>query len=211
LGLPQDGFVFCSFNHTHKFTPEMFAVWMRILRAVEGSVLWLPEGNELARRNLSLSAQAQGVAPERLVFAPFAANLEDHLARLGLADLFLDTLPHNAHTTASDALWAGLPILTCKGSTFAGRVAASLLHAMGLPELVTESLAVYEEIAVSLAHDSAALAALRVKLARNRIAAPLFDTAKFTRGLEAAYTQMRARSRRGETPQSFAVGEGGAS
>jgi protein O-GlcNAc transferase len=210
LGLPPDGFVFCSFNHTHKFAPEMFAVWMRILRGVEGSVLWLPQGNEPARRNLSREAQAHGVAPERLVFAPFVAAAEDHLARLASSDLFLGTLPCNAHATASDALWAGLPILTCKGSTFAGRIAASLLCAIGLPELVTQSLEDYEALAVSLAQDRAALAALKDKLARNRNAELLFDTAKFTRGLEAAYTHMRERSLRGEAPQGFAVDEGGA-
>ena len=207
-GLPQDGFVFCSFNNTYKFTPEMFAVWMRILRRVEGSVLWLPEGNEAARRNLAREAEARGVAPDRIVFAPYLASAEDHLARLGLADLFLDTLPCNAHTTASDALWAGLPVLTCKGSTFAGRVAASLLHAVGLPELVADSLAAYEAMAVSLARDAAALSAIRTKLARNRNGTALFDTARFTRNLETAFVQMRARSLRGEAPQSFAVGEG---
>jgi predicted O-linked N-acetylglucosamine transferase (SPINDLY family) len=207
FGLPETGFVFCSFNHSHKFTPEMFAVWMRILRSVEGSVLWLPEGNKPARRNLSRAAEAHGVAPERLVFAPFTATAEDHLARLSLADLFLDTLPCNAHATASDALWAGLPLLTCKGSTFAGRIAASLLCATGLRDLVTESIPAYEALAVSLAHDRAAFAELRERLARSRNAAPLFDTARFTRGLETAFTKMRSRSRLGQTPQSFAVGE----
>jgi predicted O-linked N-acetylglucosamine transferase (SPINDLY family) len=208
FGLPEKGFVFCSFNHTHKFTPEMFAVWMRILRAAEGSVLWLPQGNEPARRNLLRAAEAGGVAPGRLVFAPFVAAPEDHLARLGLADLFLDTLPCNAHATASDALWAGLPVLTCKGSTFAGRIGASMLQAVGLPELITQSLAAYEAFAVSLACDSTEMASLKAKLARNRNVAPLFDTARFTRGLEIAYTKMRERSRRGEPPHSFAVGEG---
>jgi predicted O-linked N-acetylglucosamine transferase (SPINDLY family) len=207
-GLPENGFVFCSFNNTHKFTPEVFAVWMRILGAVEGSVLWLPDGNDASRRNLAREAEGLGVAPGRIVFAPFLESVDDHLARLGLADLFLDTLPCNAHTTASDALWAGLPVLTCKGSTFAGRVAASLLCAVGLPELVTESPAAYEARAVFLARDSAALSALRAKLARHRNSAPLFDTAGFTRHLEAAYTQMRARWLRGEVPQSFAVGKG---
>ena len=210
LGLPPNGFVFCSFNNSFKIMPEMFATWMRILGEVEGSVLWLPEGNQATERNLKREAQARGVASDRIIFAPFLASPEDHLARLSAADLFLDTLPCNAHTTASDALWAGLPILTCKGSTFAGRVAASQLLAAGLSELVTESLAAYEAMAISLARDSAALSAIRAKLARNRNPAALFDTARFTRHLETAYTQMRARRLRGEGPQSFAVGEEGA-
>jgi predicted O-linked N-acetylglucosamine transferase (SPINDLY family) len=207
-GLPEHGFVFCSFNNSYKFTPAMFAVWMRILRAVEGSVLWLPEGNAPARRNLVREAATHGIAADRIVFAPFLDDSADHLARLPLADLFLDTLPCNAHTTASDALWAGLPVLTCKGGTFAGRVAASLLHATGLDELVTESLAAYEARAVSLARDCAALGAIRANLARNRRTATVFDTARFTRNLEAAYTRMHARALRGEAPIEFAVGEG---
>jgi predicted O-linked N-acetylglucosamine transferase (SPINDLY family) len=209
-GLPDRGFVFCSFNNSYKFTPEMFAVWMRILGSVEGSVLWLPEGNASARRNLRREADARGVASDRIVFAPYLADCADHLARLPLADLFLDTLPCNAHTTASDALWAGLPVLTCKGATFAGRVAASLLHAAGLDVLVTDSLGAYEATAVSLAHDRAALGAIRKKLAQNRTITAAFDTARFTRHLEAAYTQMHARAQTGAAPQSFAVGQGAA-
>ena len=204
-GLPEDGVVFCSFNANYKFSPEMFAIWMRILRAVEGSVLWLPDMNAAARRNLAREAEGHGVAPARIVFAPHLASAEEHLARLGLADLFLDTLPCNAHTTASDALWAGLPVLTCKGSTFAGRVAASLLNAVSLPELIADSLGAYEALAVGLGRDIAALAGLKAKLARNRGVAPLFDTARFTRNLEAAFTEMGARTRRGEAPQGFAV------
>ncbi len=204
-GLPQQGMVFCSFNNTLKFTPEIFAAWMRILAAVPGSVLWLSDTNDAARKNLAREAEGQGVASERIVFAPHLASLDDHLARLSLADLFLDTLPCNAHTTAADALWAGVPLLTCKGTTFAGRVAASLLHAVGLSELVTDSLRDYEDLAVGLACDPARRIALRKTLARNRTAAPLFDTARFTRNLEAAFTAMHARSIRGEPPQSFAV------
>jgi predicted O-linked N-acetylglucosamine transferase (SPINDLY family) len=204
-GLPEHGFVFCSFNNCYKFTPEIFAIWMRLLRAVEGSVLWLPEAYPVARANLQREAASQGVGPERIIFAPYLASSEEHLARLALADLFLDTLPCNAHTTASDALWAGLPLLTCTGSTFAGRVAASLLRAIGLPELIMDSLAGYEAKALSLARDAAALSAIRAKLARNRQTAPLFDTARFTRHLEAAFTEMQRRAARGESPQSFAV------
>ena len=206
-GLPSQGFVFCSFNNTYKFTPEMFAVWMGLLRKVEGSVLWLSESNESAQRNLKREAEAQGIGAERVVFAPHVLAPEDHLARLGLADLFLDTLPCNAHSTASDALWAGVPVLTRVGSTFAGRVGASLLHALGLPELVATSRADYEEEALSLARDSAELAGLKAKLARQREIAPLFDTARFTRNLESAFTAMRDRTARGEAPGSFAVGE----
>ncbi|HMI95158.1 MAG TPA: tetratricopeptide repeat protein, partial [Micropepsaceae bacterium] len=197
-GLPNEGFVFCSFNHTYKFTPEMFALWMRLLRKVEGSMLWLPENNESALRNLKREAEAAGIDAGRLVFAPHLASLEEHLARLSLADLFLDTLPCNAHSTASDALWAGLPVLTCMGSTFAGRVAASLLHALGLPELVVQSLADYEAKALSLATDAAALADLKTKLARQREIAPLFDTVRFTRNLESAFATMRNGTARGE-------------
>ena len=204
-GLPEYGFVFCSFNQTYKFTPEMFAVWMRLLGAAEGSVLWLPEGNEAARRNLARAAEEHGVARERLIFAPHLLSAEQHLGRLSLADLFLDTLPCNAHSTASDALWAGLPLITCMGSTFAGRVAASLLGAIGLPELVTESIAAYEAMALLLARDAGPIGEIKAKLARNRNTAPLFDTARFTRNLEAAFAHMRERAKRGEAPQSFAV------
>jgi predicted O-linked N-acetylglucosamine transferase (SPINDLY family) len=206
-GLPQEGFVFCSFNNTYKFMPEMFAGWMRLLGKVEASVLWLPESNASAQRNLKREAEAAGIDGRRVVFAPHLASPDEHLARLSLADLFLDTLPCNAHSTASDALWAGLPVLTCMGSTFAGRVAASLLHALGLPELVARSRADYEAKALFLAADAGAIADLKVKLARQRKTAPVFDTARFTRNLESAFTTMRDRSARGEAPRSFAVGE----
>jgi predicted O-linked N-acetylglucosamine transferase (SPINDLY family) len=206
-GLPNEGFVFCSFNNTYKFTPEMFAIWMRLLGKVEGSVLWLPESNVSAQRNLKREAEAEGIDARRLIFAPHLASPEEHLARLALADLFLDTLPCNAHSTASDALWAGVPVLTCAGSTFAGRVAASLLHALGLPELIAQSLADYEAKALSLAHAPVALADLKAKLARQRKIAPLFDTVRFTRNLESALATMRDRTARGEAPRSFAVSE----
>jgi predicted O-linked N-acetylglucosamine transferase (SPINDLY family) len=206
-GLPEDGFVFCSFNNTYKFTPEIFAAWMRIVAAIERSVLWLPQSNPSARGNLVRAAEARGVAADRIVFAPFMENPAEHLARLRLADLFLDTLPCNAHTTASDALWAGLPVLTCEGTTFAGRVAASLLHAANLTELVTDSLPAYEAKAISLARDPAALDVIKAKLAQGRRATPAFDTARFTRNLERAFEQMRARALRGETPQNFGVDE----
>ncbi|HXJ01386.1 MAG TPA: tetratricopeptide repeat protein [Micropepsaceae bacterium] len=192
-GLPETGFVFASFNNSYKFSPTLFDVWMRLLKRIEASVLWLSGVNQTAARNLAREARNRGVDPDRLIFASFVPKPEDHLARLGLADLFLDTLPYNAHATAADALLAGLPVLTCKGRTFAGRVAASLLHAAGLPELVTESLDAYEALALRLATDSAMLGRLKNTLAANRKTHPLFDTARFTRHLEAAYIEMLAR------------------
>ena len=205
LGLPETGFVFCSFNNSYKFSPEVFAVWMRLLRAVPGSVLWLPQGNAATMRNLAAEAEARAVAADRLRFAPYIAEGDVHLARMTCADLFLDTLPYNAHTTAADALWAGLPLLTCKGATFAGRVAASLLSACGLPELVTDSLPAYERRALAMARDAAALGSIRRKLHDNRVTSPLFDTQRFTRHLEAAIVTMWERQQRGEAPASFAV------
>ncbi|HYD67264.1 tetratricopeptide repeat protein, partial [Azospirillum sp.] len=203
-GLPGAGFVFCCFNNSYKITPAVFAAWMRLLAAVPGSVLWLLEANAAVTGNLRAAAAAHGVDPQRLVFAPWAP-LPEHLARYALADLFLDTLPVNAHTTASDALWAGLPVLTCMGETFVARVAGSLLHAVGLPELVTGSLAAYEAQALRLAQRPDELAALRARLAANRATAPLFDTAGFTRHLEAAYQTMWRIHAAGEPPRPFAV------
>jgi predicted O-linked N-acetylglucosamine transferase (SPINDLY family) len=204
LGLPQRAFVFCCFNNTNKLTPEVFAVWIRLLEQVHGSVLWLLRDNETATRNLQSEALRRGIASERLVFAP-RVKPSEHLARHRAADLFLDTLPYGAHTTASDALWTGLPVLTCRGSTFAGRVGASLLHAAGLPELVTSSLDEYEALALKLARDSDYLAEMRNRLARNRDICPLFDTVRFTRHLEAALTTMRHRQREGKPPAHFGV------
>ncbi len=204
LGLPETGFVFCSFNNNYKITPFMFDIWMRLLHQVEGSVLWLLEGNAAVVRNLRREAEKRRVAPDRLVFAP-RMKLEDHLARHRRADLFLDTLPYNAHTTASDALWAGLPLVTCLGSTFAGRVAASLLDAVGLPELIARSLEDYEALALALANDRTRLASLKSRLAQNRETFPLFDTDRFRRHIESAYATMWQRHQRGEPPAGFAV------
>jgi len=204
LGLPETGFIFCSLNNTYKITPSMFDLWMRLLKQVDGSVLWLLEGNTAAPANLRREAEKRGVAPERLIFAPYM-KLEDHLARHRVANLFLDTLPCNAHTTASDALWAGLPIVTCFGTTFGGRVAGSLLHAAGLPELITTSLDEYEALALTLAKDPDALAAIKSKLARNRDTCPLFDTDRFRRHIENAYRAMWEWHQRGETPDHFSV------
>jgi protein O-GlcNAc transferase len=203
-GLPENGFVFCCFNGSQKIMPETFHAWMDILSKVEGSVLWLMEEHPLAAANLHHEAQAKGVAAERLIFAK-RMPLEDHLARLKLADLVLDTLPYGAHTTASDALWVGVPVLTRIGKSFTGRVAASLLNAVGVPELVTHSLEEYEAQACRLAQNVSIFAAMKTKLAKNRETMPLFDTEQITRHLEAAYVEMRRRHRIGERPASFAA------
>ncbi|HVJ12598.1 MAG TPA: hypothetical protein VNC62_13600, partial [Burkholderiales bacterium] len=204
MHLPEGAFVFCCFNNSFKITPEVFEIWMRLLAGVPGSVLWLLEDNRDARRNLEQAAASQRVDPARLVFAERQPHWQ-HLARHRLADLFLDTLPYNAHTTASDALWAGLPLLTCRGTTFAGRVGTSLLNAVGLPELVTRSLGEYEALALRLATNPAALKALRDKLARNRTSHALFDTQRFCGQLETAYRRMWDLYQRGDMPASFEV------
>jgi predicted O-linked N-acetylglucosamine transferase (SPINDLY family) len=203
-GLPDNGFVFCCFNNNWKITPDIFRVWMRLLHVVEGSVLWLLGDNKSAERNLRMEAQACGIDPARLVFAS-RLPLEGHLARYRVADLFLDTLPVNAHTTASDALWAGLPVVTRLGESFAGRVAASLLNAVGLSELVTHSIEDYEALALRLAKDPSLLEGYRNQLAKNRLTHPLFDTDRFRRHIEASYLQMWEIWQRGEQPRSFAV------
>jgi predicted O-linked N-acetylglucosamine transferase (SPINDLY family) len=190
--LPEDALVFACFNNTYKITPAIFAAWMRILRAVDGSVLWLLQDNPAAERNLGDAAEATGIARARLRFAP-RTRLDEHLARHALADLFLDTLPYNAHTTASDALWAGLPVLSCRGTTFPGRVGASLLAAVGLDgELLVEDLAAYEARAIELARDRKKLSRLRATLVQRRGDAPLWDTPGYARALEQAFERMLA-------------------
>ncbi len=201
-GLPPSGFVFCCFNNSYKIQPRVFDVWMRLLQAVDGSVLWLLADNAAATNNLKREASARGIDPGRLVFAP-RCPLPEHLSRHRLADLFLDTLPYNAHTTASDALWTGLPVVACKGTTFAGRVAASVLDAAGFPELVTESLEDYEALALRLARDPEALASIRSRLGAERATMKLFDAARFTRNLEAAYTAIHERRLQGLKPEGF--------
>jgi protein O-GlcNAc transferase len=196
--------VFCCFNQAWKIDERQFDIWMRLLASIDGSVLWLFQTNPFATRNLRKEAQARGIAPERLVFAPLV-DLDEHLARLTRADLFLDTLPYNAHTTASDALWAGVPVVTAMGASFAGRVAASLLHATGLPELVTDNLADYEALAHQLATDPVRLNGIRQKLRASRAGHSLFDTDRFRRHIEAAYVTMWETWRRGEGPRSFTV------
>jgi predicted O-linked N-acetylglucosamine transferase (SPINDLY family) len=200
LGLPASGFVFCCFNNSYKITPEVFTIWMRLLTRVPGSVLWLLQDNETAPLNLRREAQARGVDGERLVFAP-RWPLAEHLARQRAADLFLDTFPCNAHTTASDALWAGLPVLTRMGESFAARVAASLLRAIGLPELITSTAERYEALALELASDAQRLGTLTERLRCNRLTTSLFDTRRFTTQLEEAYTQMYERYQAGLAPE----------
>ena len=206
-GLPDEGMVFCAFNNAYKITPKIFDLWMSLLRDIESSVLWLLGDNPAAIRNLALEAEARGVPARRLIFAPRVPP-EEHLARFKLADLFLDTLPYNAHTTASDALWTGVPVVTCTGEAFASRVAASLLKAAGLPELVTESLEDYRALALRLGRDRAAITLLKEKLELARLSCPLFDTARVTRHLEAAYAEMWRRQQQGEAPSSFTITQG---
>jgi predicted O-linked N-acetylglucosamine transferase (SPINDLY family) len=206
LGLPDKGFVFCCFNAVYKITPTVFDSWIRVLKQTEGSVLWLLSSDETAMTNLRREASARGLQSERLVFAP-AMPIQQHLARHRVADLFLDTRPYNAHTTASDALWVGLPVITCVGESFASRVAASLLRATGLPELVTETPEQYETLAVALAASPKRLSEIRDRLIGNRNAAPLFDTPRFARHLEDAYGQMYARQRKGLAPEHIVVAD----
>jgi len=203
-GLPNKNFIFCCFNNSYKITPAFFEVWMRLLKAVPASVLWLIEANPLVKENLQREAMDRGVTAERLVFAPRMA-MPDYLAGLRLADLFLDTLPYNAGATANDALWVGLPVLTCTGKTYVGRMAGALLTAIGVPELITTSLEEYEALALRLATEPSLLVRLRQKLARNRSTMPLFDIAGFTRDLEAVYTRMWEIWRSGRPPVAFSV------
>ena len=204
LGLPDDAFVFCSFNNNYKISPAMFDVWMRILARVPGSVLWVLVKNRLCRENLRREAEARGVDPERIVFADPLSSA-DHLARHKFADLFLDTAPCNAHTTASDALWAGLPVLTCLGETFASRVAASLLTAMGLDDLIATNLDEYERLALAFSEDRSRLEAARRKIRAVRDTSPLFDSTRYARNLERAYETMVDIMRSGEAARPFAV------
>lgn len=207
-GLPAGAFVFCCLNGSHKIRPAIFEAWMRVLAAVPHGVLWLYHDNGSAIRNLQRAAVARGIDPTRLIFAPKLAH-DQHLERYRHADLFLDTSPYNAHTTGSDALRAHVPLLTVRGSTFASRVAASLLHAVGVPELVAENLAAYEAEACRLAHDRAALAAIRERIAEGVRSGPLYDARRFARGIEAAYRHMQARTATGLPPCAFAVQQDG--
>jgi len=204
FGVPEAAFVFCCFNNNYKVTPEYFDVWMRLLSKVEESVLWLARDNAAAEANLRKEAARRGVDPRRLVFATFVKGIEEHYARLHLGDLSLDT-GYNGHVTTADALWAGLPVLTCAGTAFAGRVAGSLLHSVGLPELVTPGLDEYEAMALRLAADKGLLAELRARLEKNGRSAPLFDTDRFRRHIESAYTTMWDIVQSGGEPRAFSV------
>jgi len=203
-GLPETGFVFGCFNGPYKFSAPIFAVWMRLLKDIAGSVLWLSRPNEAAMRNLENAAAAHGVEPGRVIFAAYAKDWDAHVARLGLIDLFLDTSPYGAHTTASDALWAGVPVLTFPGANFAGRVATSLLTAAGIPALIAGDLEDYERRARAFARDAGALAEIRRKVAGARTGA-LFDTARYARNLEALFTLMAERSAQGEPPAPLQI------
>ncbi|MDB5687159.1 MAG: hypothetical protein JWR77_1748, partial [Rhizorhabdus sp.] len=203
MGLPEQGFVFCCFNNNFKIGAAAFDIWMRLLARTDG-VLWLLRDNRWAEANLRKAAAARGVDPNRLIFAD-RVSTPVHLARHRCADLFLDTFDFNAHTTASDALWAGLPIVTKLGDGFAARVAASLLHAVDLPELVTESTGDYEDLALDLATNPLRLATIRARLAANRSTAPLFDTEGFARHIELAYRMVHDRSLRGLQPDHIRV------
>lgn len=204
LALPESAFVFCCFNNNFKITPCTFDVWMNILKKVDNSVLWLFEDNAVAATNLSKEAERRGIDASRLIFAKRMMNA-DHLARHKAADLFLDTFIYNAHTTASDALWAGLPVLTVKGNTFASRVAASLLNAIDLPELITDSHEHYESLAVELATNPEKLYAIKTRLEKNRLTTPLFNTALFVQHIEAAYTQMYDRYQENLPPEHIYI------
>lgn len=197
LNLPEKGFVFCCFNSNYKILPDTFDSWMNILSAVQGSVLWLLQGSHQTQDNLKREAEKRGIDASRLIFAQ-SMPVADHLARQRAADLFLDTLPYNAHTTANDALWVGLPVLTLAGQSFASRVAASLLHAIELPELVSTSRTEFETKAIALATHPEQLQVVKAKLAKNRLSTPLFDTALFTRQLESAYATIHARRLEGK-------------
>jgi predicted O-linked N-acetylglucosamine transferase (SPINDLY family) len=208
VGLPDTGFVFCAFNNSYKINPPVFDIWMRLLVETPGSVLWLREGSAAMVTNLSREAAARGVPPDRLIFAPRVAEMDRHLARYRLADLFLDTSPYGAHATSRDALWAGLPVLTHAGGSFASRVAASLLTALALPELVTGSLEDYYGTALQLARAPEQLAELRRRLEQRRLPGPPFDTDLFRQHLESAYRSMWDRHQRGEAPVNIDVAVG---
>jgi len=204
-GLPEETIVFACINNAYKFEPEIFGVWMRILSQVPGSVLWLKSGGPTMEANLGREALVRGVSPDRLRFARNNLPKPDHLARLRLADLFLDTHVYNAHTTAVDALWAGLPVLSCPGATFASRVGAGLLEAVGLPELIVPDLDQYEHLAVELAADRGRLTQLRARLAANRGTCPLFDTPRFVRNLEQGFRAVWALHEAGEKPRAIDI------
>jgi predicted O-linked N-acetylglucosamine transferase (SPINDLY family) len=207
VGLPEDAFVFSCFNQTFKLNRANFALWMELLRAKPGSVLWLLDDNRWATQALRAHAQEYGIAPERIIFAP-RVPMPSHLARLRLADLALDAPPYGSHTTCSDALWAGTPHLALPGETFSSRVSASLLTAIGLPELIAEDPGAYRALALRLASDRAFFAVIRARLAANRLSTPLFDSRLFVRHLEAGYEAIWRRCRDGLRPDHIDVPPG---
>jgi predicted O-linked N-acetylglucosamine transferase (SPINDLY family) len=209
LGLPQNGIVFCSFNNAAKYNPTTFSRWMNILRRTEGSVLWFSRVDGILQENILREAQARGIQSERIIFLKFAPR-DEYFDRISVADLFLDSFPYNAHTTAADALWSGIPLLTMTGEIFASRVAASALHAVGLSELITSTPNEYEEKAVKLAHDHEALANMKKHLIGNRQVAPLFDIVKYTRDLEQAFLEMVVRHEAGLPPEHITLAKANA-
>jgi predicted O-linked N-acetylglucosamine transferase (SPINDLY family) len=204
-GLPEEALVYCAFTQPYKITPTLFSLWMELLRKTPDSVLWLRASSAAAHLNLTREAARCGVAAERLVFAPRVDDMGRHLGRLALADLYLDTHPYNGHSTVCDALWAGVPVVTCAGEGFASRVAASALKSVQLPELVASSLSDYESLALSLARDRTRLNILRKHLAEQRAHSPLFNTRLYTRHLESAFLEMHARRMRGDLPAAFDI------
>jgi predicted O-linked N-acetylglucosamine transferase (SPINDLY family) len=192
LNLPEDGFVFCCFNQSYKITPYVYDIWMKLLKRVDGSVLWLIKDSDIGSHNLKKEAQKRGVEPDRIIFAEKMSNSE-HLARHRLADLFIDTFPYTAHTTCSDALWSGLPVITKMGESFVSRVSASLLTAIGLPELITKTEKDYEELTFKIARDKSLLNEIKKKLNKNRAIKPLFNTKLFTKNIESAFQIMHER------------------
>jgi predicted O-linked N-acetylglucosamine transferase (SPINDLY family) len=205
LGLPQDAFVFCCFNSNHKISPRLFESWARILQAVPAGVLWIRDGYPAMKERFRQHARDHGIDPARIHFAGRIDSVARHFGRQAQADLFLDTFPYNAHATASDALWSGLPVLTLRGNSYVSRVAAGFLANLGLPELIAENFQAYEDQAIHLATDPGALSHLRSRLAQARRNSPLFDTASLARSIEAAYRQMQARAAEGNPPVPFRV------
>ena len=207
LGLPEYGFVFCCFNNSYKIEPVVFEVWIRILKRVPDSVLWLSGKNQAMIANLRKEVERRGISGNRLVFASYLPEMAEHLARHRIADLFLDTLIFNAVTTAADALWAGLPVLSCPGSTYISRWASSMLKAVGLDDMVVENIEQYEERACYLATHPDALAEIKFRLEVNRLTKPLFDTERYVKHLESAYQTMWHKHEAGLPPESFHVVE----
>ena len=205
LGLPKNGFVFCCFNQTYKILPKIFDAWMKILKRIKGSVLWMYEADEISSKNLKQEAINRGVEPNRIIFAKRLPSLEDHLERYKSADLFLDTFPWPAHTTCSDALRNGLPVLTLQGESFASRVSSSMVEVAGLKELITHSFKEYEDMAVELASDLSRLKNIKKKLETNKDKSTLFDTKLLTSHIEQAYLEMYKKYNESKKPENIEI------